>query len=153
MFCVHWGFPSSSVGKESACNAGDLGLIPGLGRSSGEGNGNPLHYSYLENSMDRGPGGLQSMGLQQVRHDWATNFPCLSFCVHCCVNICNWLFLTRVFLSVSLQEKLFHYILKQSKLLALRDISLDWCLSFSLNWHQCVLCASLHNGLWLTRSF
>ena len=42
-----------SDGKESACNAGDPGLIPGLGRSPGEGNGNPLQYSYLENSMDR----------------------------------------------------------------------------------------------------
>ena len=40
--------------KESACNAGDLGLIPGLGRSPGEGNGYPLQYSGLENSMDRG---------------------------------------------------------------------------------------------------
>ena len=45
---------SGSVGKESACNAGDLGLIPGLGRSPGEGNGNSLQYSCLENSMDRG---------------------------------------------------------------------------------------------------
>ena len=41
-------------GKESACNAGDPGLIPGLGRSPGEGNGNPLQYSCLENPMDRG---------------------------------------------------------------------------------------------------
>ena len=48
------GFPHSSVGKESACNAGDRGLIPGLGRSPGEGNGNPLQYSCLENPMDRG---------------------------------------------------------------------------------------------------
>ena len=40
--------------KESTCSAGDVGLIPGLGRSSGEGNGNPLQYSHLENSMDRG---------------------------------------------------------------------------------------------------
>ena len=47
-------FPHSSVGKETACNAGDPGLIPGLGRSPGEGNGNPLQYSCLENSMDRG---------------------------------------------------------------------------------------------------
>ena len=45
------GFPDSSVGKESACNAGDLGLIPGLGRSPGEGKGYPLQYSGLENSM------------------------------------------------------------------------------------------------------
>ena len=49
-------FPSGSVGKESACNAGDPGLIPGSGRSPGEGNGNPLQYSCLENSMDREAG-------------------------------------------------------------------------------------------------
>ena len=48
------GFPGGSVSKQSACNAGDLGLIPGLGRSPGEGNGNPLQYSCMENSMDRG---------------------------------------------------------------------------------------------------
>ena len=47
------GFPGGSDGKASACNAGDLGLIPGLGRSSGKGNGNPLQYSCLENPMDR----------------------------------------------------------------------------------------------------
>ena len=46
------GFPCGSAGKESACNAGDLGLIPGLGRSPGEGKGYPLQYSGLENSMD-----------------------------------------------------------------------------------------------------
>ena len=48
------GFPGGSDGKESACSAGDLGSIPGLGRSPGEGNGNPLQYSCQENSMDRG---------------------------------------------------------------------------------------------------
>ena len=48
------GFPHSSVGKESSCSAGDPGLFPGLGRSPGEGNGYPLQYSGLENSMDRG---------------------------------------------------------------------------------------------------
>ena len=46
------GFPGGSVGKESACNAEDLGSIPGLGRSPGEGKGYPLQYSGLENSMD-----------------------------------------------------------------------------------------------------
>ena len=46
--------PGGSDGKEYACNEGDLGLIPGLGRSPGEGNGNPLQYSCLENLMDRG---------------------------------------------------------------------------------------------------
>ena len=50
------GFPGGSDGKESACNAGDIGdaySIPGLVRSPGEGHGNPLQYSYLENPMDR----------------------------------------------------------------------------------------------------
>ena len=46
--------PGGSGGKESACNAGDLGSIPGLGRSPGERNGNPFQYSCLGNSMDRG---------------------------------------------------------------------------------------------------
>ena len=48
------GFLGVSDGKESACNTRDLGSIPGLGRSPGEGNGNPLQYSCLENPMDRG---------------------------------------------------------------------------------------------------
>ena len=48
------GFPCSSVGKESACNAGDLGSTSGSGRSPGGGNGNPLQHSCLENPMDRG---------------------------------------------------------------------------------------------------
>ena len=46
------GFPGGSAGKESTCNVGDLDLIPGLGRSPGEGKGYPLQYSGLENSMD-----------------------------------------------------------------------------------------------------
>ena len=48
------GFPDGSDSKETACNAGDPSSIPGLGTSPGEGNGNPLQYSCLENSMDRG---------------------------------------------------------------------------------------------------
>ena len=51
---VFLGFPGGSDGTESACNAGDLSLIPGSGRSPEEGNGKPLQYSCLENSMDRG---------------------------------------------------------------------------------------------------
>ena len=47
------GFPGGSEGEESVCSAGDPGSIPGAGRSPGEGNGNPLQYSCLENSMDR----------------------------------------------------------------------------------------------------
>ena len=50
----NWGFPGGSEVKASACNEGDLGSIPGSGRSPGEGNGNPLQYSCLENPMDGG---------------------------------------------------------------------------------------------------
>ena len=52
--CLVVCLPGGSEGKESACNAGYLGSISGSGRSAGEGNGNPLQYSCLENSMDRG---------------------------------------------------------------------------------------------------
>ena len=69
------GFPYSSVGKESACNAGDLGSIPGLGRSPGEGNGNPLQYSCLENPMDRGAWRATVHGVARVGHDLATKPP------------------------------------------------------------------------------
>ena len=48
----NWGFPGDSDGKEFACNVGDLGSIPGLGRSPGEGNVNPLQYSDMEKSVD-----------------------------------------------------------------------------------------------------
>ena len=57
------GFPAGSVGKESACNAGDLGLILELGRSPGEGNSYPLQYSGLKNSID------YSRGSKRVGHD------------------------------------------------------------------------------------
>ena len=51
---IYGGFPGGSVGKESACSAGDPNSMPGSGRSPEEGNGNPLQYSCLENSMDGG---------------------------------------------------------------------------------------------------
>ena len=60
-------YSGGSEGKESACNSGDLGLIPGSGRSPGEENVYPFQYSFLENPMDREePGRLQSMGVQRV---------------------------------------------------------------------------------------
>ena len=62
-------FPGGSDGKASVYNAGDLGLSPGLGISPGEGNGNPLQYSCLENPWTEEPGSLQSTGLQRVGHD------------------------------------------------------------------------------------
>ena len=67
--CLLFGvaLPCSSDGKESACNVGDLGLIPGLGRSPGEGNSSLLQYSCLENPMDRGA--WQATKSQRVGHD------------------------------------------------------------------------------------
>ena len=60
------GFPDGSVGKESAYNAGDLGSVPGSGRSPGAGNGYPLQYACLRNSLAVEPGRLQSMGSQEL---------------------------------------------------------------------------------------
>src|SRR5574339_502879 len=68
----HQGFPSGSELKVSACNAGDLGSIPGSGRSPGEGNGNPLQYSCLETPMD---GGTWWATVQGVGHNLATKLP------------------------------------------------------------------------------
>ena len=66
------GSPNGSYGKDSACNAGDQDSVAGLGRSPGEGNGNPLQYSCLENGTDREVWWIQSTGSQRVRHNWAS---------------------------------------------------------------------------------
>ena len=76
-------FPRSLVGKESACNAGDLGSILGLGRSPGGGNGNPLQYSCMENPMDRGAWRAKVHGIARVRRNLATKpAPSPSFSEH-----------------------------------------------------------------------
>ena len=64
-----------SNGKDSACNAGDPGLIPGSGRSPGEGNGNPLQYSSLGNPMDRGAQQAIVHGVSRVGHYLETKLP------------------------------------------------------------------------------
>ena len=61
--------PASSIGKESACNGADLGSIPGSGRYPGEGNGNPLQYSCLENPKDRGAWQATVHRVTKVGHD------------------------------------------------------------------------------------
>ena len=66
------GFHGGSVVKNPPANAGDVGLIPGSGRSPGEGNGNPLQYSCLENLMDRNVAGYSPWGRRRVRKDLAT---------------------------------------------------------------------------------
>ena len=72
-------FPHSSVSKESAYNAGYSGLIPGSGRFPGEGNGNPLQYSCLENPMDRGAWWTTVHGVTRVGHYWVIS---LHFILH-----------------------------------------------------------------------
>ena len=61
------GFPSGSEGKESACNTGNLGSIPRMGRFPGEKNGNPLQYSYLENSVNKGTWQSTFQGITKCR--------------------------------------------------------------------------------------
>ena len=81
---IQWclGFPGSSAGKESSCNVGDLGLIPELGRSPGDGNGYPFQYSGMENSMD-----CIVHGVCRVRHNWVT-FTSLAALTLCCCCYC-----------------------------------------------------------------
>ena len=88
------GFPCSSVGKESACNAGDPGLIPGLGRFSGEGNGNPLKNSCLENPMDRGAWQATVHGVARVRHDLSDEtITTTCYCTPSCPTYCCLVFI------------------------------------------------------------
>ena len=69
------GFPGGSAGEESACSAGDLGSVPGSGRSAGEGNGNRLQHSCLKNPMDREAWQAIVHRVTRVRHDLATKPP------------------------------------------------------------------------------
>ena len=116
----HGGLPWWLSGKESTCNAGDMGSIPGLGRSPGEGNGSLLQHSCLGNLMDGEPGGLQSTQSQRVGHNLATKqqdhqetlyfcfLPCLSsvwIAVTMNRSSINFLFLALIFLSESLFQK------------------------------------------------
>ena len=80
--------------KESSCNTGVLGLIPGSGRSPGEGYGNPFQYSCWRIPRTEELGGLQFMGLQRVGHDWATNTFTLSV-----TNVVEHLYLLAVHVS------------------------------------------------------
>ena len=84
-FISRLGFPHSSVGKESACNAGDHDSILGFGRSPGDGNGNPLHYSCLENPMDRGAWQATVHGVSRVGRDLATKPPPPPYTTKCSI--------------------------------------------------------------------
>ena len=72
MFTNGCSFPGGSVGKGAACNAGDLGSIPGLGRSPGEKHGNPLQHSCLENPRDRGAWQAAVYGVARAGHNRET---------------------------------------------------------------------------------
>ena len=98
---IHWrrdrlptpvllGFPCGSAGKESTCNAGDLGLIPGLGRSPSEGKGYPLQYSGQENSIVHGIPkswtGLSDLHFYFLSLSPVTKIPCWSSKIYCILN-------------------------------------------------------------------
>ena len=76
---ISWGFPAGSDSKVSAHDAGDPGSMPGLGRSPGEGNGNPLQYSCLENSMDGGAWWATVHGVTKSR-TWLSDFTHFTSC-------------------------------------------------------------------------
>ena len=83
------GFPGALDGKESACNAGDPGSIPGLGRSAREGNGHPLQYSCLENLMDRGTWRAAVHAIPELdMTEWLT----LSLCTTTCIPILRYVY-------------------------------------------------------------
>ena len=73
--CRIFGLPRWFNGKESICNEGNMVSIPGLGRSSGEGKGNPLQNLCLGDPQGQDPGGLQPIGSQRVRHNSGTKSP------------------------------------------------------------------------------
>ena len=133
------GFPGGSGSKESACSVGDPDSIPGLGKSHGEGNGNPLQYSCLENPMDRG-------AWQTIAHGVAKSWTCLNEYVHlcpyflnnhfvinffvfmyfyqcfywsivdlqCCINFCcttKWFILFYIFFSIMVYHRILNVIL------------------------------------------
>ena len=95
------GFPGGSPSKESACNAGDLGLIPEFRRSPGEGKGYPLQYSGLENSMDCIVRGVTKS------HIWLSDFDSFHYLHLVCQSHCNVILLTQLWVFVAAQSLMF----------------------------------------------
>ena len=102
LFMISFG---GSDGKESTCDAGDLGSIPGLRRSPGGGHGNPLQYSCLENPMNGGAWGLQSMGLQRVGINWETKNSSENYLL----NACFYSLFCEMFINLESIPVLFFY--------------------------------------------
>ena len=111
------GFAGGSEGKESACNAGYPGLIPGSERSPGEGHRNRLQYSCLENSMDKGASRLQFIGSQRVRDDWNDLAHSTYNTVRQPVSLCDWLLSLSIMVSKRPswcnRYQWFHFFLKK----------------------------------------
>ena len=136
-------WPCSSNDKESACSAGDRGLIPGLGRSSGEGNGNPFQCSFLESPMDRGAwwatvyGVTESDTIQQLTTTiFASVFLWLSsLCVYLGLHRVSW----NGHQSLDLGGTLIHY-----DLILITSISSDKVIFIGSRW-MWSLCGSLFN--------
>ena len=101
------GFPGVSDGNESACNVGHPGSVPGLGRSPGGGNGNPLQYSCLENPMDRGDWWATVLGVSRVGHNLETNPPPNRGITHVCLSPARLLNTDPDTRSMGLNEALF----------------------------------------------
>ena len=99
---LSWGFSCGSAGKESACNAGDLGLIPGLGRSPGEGKAYPLQYSGLEDSMDYTVHGVTKSRRRLSRTLSLT----VSFIVQKLLNLIRFHLFISAFISFTLEPDL-----------------------------------------------
>jgi len=132
-----WDFPCGSVGKESTCNVGDLGSIPGLGRSPGEGKGYPLQYSGLENSMDYSPWGRKesdtsewlslSLSLNPLLSFWKSPYICqpISFYPPC--------LLASLIFSISLSSWATFYTIS-SNLSFMNYLFCSWPLYYKFQW-------------------
>ena len=118
------GFPCSSVGKESTCSAGDLCLIPGLGRSPGEGNGNPLQYPCLENLMDRGAWWAAVHGITE---SGMTERLTLTYLLSCVQLFCDPM-------DCSPSSSSVHGILQGARILGWVDVSFSRGASRTRNW-------------------
>ena len=116
----HLCFSGGSDGKASACNSGDLGSIPGSGSSPGEGNGNPLQYSCLENPMDRGAWWAAVRGVAKSRTQLSnSSFSMSHSCLFACM-CCHQCFILVNFVSnlMSVKWHLISVLISSTQLLA-----------------------------------